>query len=89
MVKKIRKIEIMLGTPGKKILQSEKNVRDVSRKSIVTRRSLKKNYKIKLTDISFKRPGTGISPMDFKKVLGKRIKIKVEKNKILKLKNIY
>ena len=44
MVKNIRKIEIMLGTPGKKILQSEKNVRDVSRKSIVTRRSLKKNY---------------------------------------------
>ena len=30
-----------------------------------------------------------ISLEDLKKVLGKRIKIKVEKNKILKLKNIY
>ena len=40
LVKQIRELEIMLGGPKKKLLQSEKNTKDVSRKSLITNKDL-------------------------------------------------
>ena len=35
-------------------------------------------YKIQKKDLVFKRPGTGISPMDVNKIIGKKLKMNIK-----------
>ena len=88
LIKKIRELEIIMGNPQKKLSKAEKEIKLVARKSIVTNTFLKKGCIIKKKHISFKRPGTGISPMLIKKVLGKKLISNIKKNKVIKLSNI-
>ncbi len=88
LVRKIRTLELILGTRKKTFSASEQNVKRVARKSIVSARYLKKNTIIKKKDILFKRPGTGISPNDLKKILGKKTIKDIGKDKLIKLKDI-
>ena len=74
LVKQIRELEKMLGTSKKKLLRSEKNTRKVSRKSIVANKDLMRGKILKTNDIVFKRPGTGISPMNIRSIIGKKLK---------------
>ena len=57
------------------------------RKSCVSNRNIKKGDVIKKSDISFKRPGTGISPFLISKIANKKAKKFIHKDKILKIKN--
>lgn len=50
----------------------EEEIRRSSRKSIVTTRELTAGYKIKRSDVCFKRPGTGISPIKVGDVIGRK-----------------
>ena len=88
LVKKIREVETMLGKTKKKILKSEINTLKVARKSIVSKYTLKKGKIIKKSDIVFKRPGVGISPMMIQKVVGKKIKRDFPVDKVIFLKDI-
>jgi len=88
LVKKIRILELILGSRRKNFSKDEKNVQKVARKSLVSARELKKNTIIKKSDILFKRPGTGISPNDFNKIIGKKIKRTIKNNRLIMLKNI-
>lgn len=74
MVKAIRNIEKAISGSGKKNPSSseQKNI-EVARKSIHTTRSMKAGEIIKEEDIIALRPGNGISPMEWKNVLGKRL----------------
>lgn len=71
MVKAIRNIELALGDGIKRLTPSE--VRNVSivRKSLVARRAIKAGETFTAENVTTKRPGTGISPMQWDKVLGK------------------
>jgi len=74
MVILIRETETSLGKKEKKATKSEKkNIRYV-RKFLVASRQIKKNEKFSLKNIDTKRAGKGISPMDIKKILGKKSK---------------
>lgn len=73
----------IIGFKEKKILDIELNSRKFARRSIVVKRDLKKNSIIKKSDIICKRPGTGISPIHFAKVLGKKIKKNLSEDHIL------
>ena len=88
LVKKIRNLEKILGKYSKKFSKDEINVKTVSRKSIVTTKYLIKNHKIIKSDLAFKRPGTGISPLEVNSIIGKKIKKAIEKNKIIKKSHI-
>jgi len=88
LVGKIRTIELVLGTRKKTFSASEQNVKRVARKSIVSARYLKKNTIIRKKDILFKRPGTGISPNDLNKILGKKTIKDIGEDKLIKLKDI-
>ena len=88
LVKKIRILELILGSRRKNFSKDEKNIQKVARKSLVSARELKKNTIIKKSDILFKRPGTGISPNDFNKIIGKKIKRTIKNNRLIMLKNI-
>ena len=86
LVKKIRNFEKTLGKNKKKFSKEELNVKNASRKSIVTARFLKKNQKISEEDLCFKRPGTGINPLEINKVIGKKVKKDLKENIIFKKK---
>ena len=88
LVKKIRKVETMMGIDEKKILKNELNVQSVARKSIVSKTFLKKGKFLKRSDITFKRPGTGIDPMNYKKIIGKKLRKNILGNRLILSKDI-
>jgi N,N'-diacetyllegionaminate synthase len=71
LVQSVRLVEKALGDGVKRIAESEKAMRMVSRKSIVAKRNLTAGHVLCLEDITFQRPGTGISPMEYPELLGK------------------
>ena len=70
MVKAIRNIEMALGDGIKKPNKSEIEIMKVVRKSIVASKDIKKGEIFTKTNITVKRPGTGISPMRWDEVIG-------------------
>lgn len=85
----LKRLNYIAGHIGqKKILPSEKISRKNARRSIVINKSLNKGIKIKLSDISFKRPGTGIPPYMLAKVVNKKLKKNILKDQLLTFKYI-
>ena len=73
MIEYIRETETSLGLKKKFLTKSEKN-RIIIRKSIVASSKIKKGSKFTKNNITVKRPGSGLSPMKFFKILGKKAK---------------
>lgn len=72
MVTKIRNLEMALGDGIKAPTTSELKNRDVVRKSIVAARNIMKGECFSSDNITTKRPGNGISPMLWERVIGMR-----------------
>lgn len=71
MVHAIRNIEKAIGGSGiKEPSKSEIKNKPIARKSIVASRAIKKGELFSGHNLTIKRPGTGISPMDWHKVIG-------------------
>ena len=70
MVEAIRNVEQALGTNEKVVSESEKNNRNVARKSIVAAKEIKKGDTFDENNLTTKRPGNGISPMRWNEVIG-------------------
>ena len=87
MIKLVRNTEKILGQSRKIISIDEKSNLRAVRKSCISSFDILKGEKITKKHISFKRPGTGINPFDYKKFLNKRSKKFIEKDRILKLKD--
>lgn len=74
MVRAIRNIEKAISGSGKKEpSRSELKNKNVARKSIHTSRKLQKGITIKETDLISLRPGDGISPMQWERIIGKKL----------------
>ena len=71
MVKAIRNIETALGSGIKKPSPSEMKNRPIARKSIVAAGNIHKGEIFTEDNLTAKRPGTGISPMKWDKIIGK------------------
>lgn len=71
------------GFKNKQPLICESFSRRNVRKSIVARKDIKKGEKIKLSDIEFKRPGSGIAPSEIDNVLGKVANCNIKKGCLL------
>ncbi|HEY3974982.1 MAG TPA: N-acetylneuraminate synthase [Candidatus Sulfotelmatobacter sp.] len=71
MARSIRLIEAARGDGVKRPTAAEQNVRDVARRSIVAARTIARGEVITREMLAFKRPGTGISPADWKKIVGR------------------
>ena len=72
MVSAIRNIEKALGSSEKKPSPSESANIDIVRKSIVASKEIQKGDFLTEKNIATKRPGNGISPMKWDKVLGSK-----------------
>ena len=70
MVNKIRIIEKALGDGIKRAAEAEKKNIAIARKSIVAAKDIKKGEILSEDNITTKRPGNGISPMQWLEVLG-------------------
>ena len=71
MVSSIRNIEKALGGSEKKPSPSESANIEIVRKSIVAKQNIKNGELFTEKNITTKRPGTGISPMEWDSILGK------------------
>lgn len=71
LVAAIRETETILGQEGKHVAPAEREVRGKVRKSIVVSRAVPAGHALSRDDLTFRRPGTGVSPMDFESVLGR------------------
>ncbi|MEC8043270.1 MAG: N-acetylneuraminate synthase family protein [Verrucomicrobiota bacterium] len=74
LVDLVRKAETILGSSIKTCQDEERQMAEVSRKSIVLKNDLFKGDILKKEDLVYLRPGTGIYPIFLNKTLGKRIK---------------
>jgi N-acetylneuraminate synthase len=84
MVCAIRNIEkALMGSGIKEPSNSEIKNRAVARKSIFAAVKLTAGSRISENDLIMLRPGTGISPMDIKKVIGKQLVKNIESGEML------
>lgn len=84
LVNSIRKVEKMLGTKQKSFSKEELEIKTAVRKSLVAVKDLPVGHILTDDDICFKRPGTGISPINKELFIGKRLKTPVKMNRVLK-----
>ena len=70
MVSSIRNTEKMLGDGIKKVEKSEEENLNIARKSIVAKRAIKKGDLFTVNNLITKRPGSGISPMNWYDIIG-------------------
>jgi len=83
MVTAIRNIEKAMGDGIKKPSSSETKNISVARKSIVAKMSIKKSELFTEENLTVKRPGTGISPMEWDEMIGKRADREYQKDNLI------
>ena len=79
----LRFLEKILGKEKKEPLKSEFPSKKYARRSIVARKDIPRGTKISKKMITYKRPGTGIKPKFFKKVIGKTAKRKIKEDAVI------
>ena len=86
MISAIRNIEKAIGGSGlKEVSPSEEKNKPIARKSIVASTDIKKGDIFTPENLTVKRPGTGISPMQWDEVIGKEAKRDFEKDDLIEL----
>ncbi|MDP2167701.1 MAG: N-acetylneuraminate synthase [Thermodesulfovibrionales bacterium] len=85
MVKAVRNIDKALGDGIKRPSPSEIKNRPIARKSIVAARDIKKGDVFTEENLTAKRPGTGISPMRWDRVIGKKAKRDFRKDEAIEI----
>jgi N-acetylneuraminate synthase len=79
----IRRIEPLLGSNHKAPLPSEDIARLNARRSIVVARNLPAGHLITEADITYKRPGNGVSPLHWDDVIGRMTTRTLEEDHVL------
>lgn len=80
IVESSKNIIDLLGSSHRILSVEELKQRKIMRRSIVTARAMRRGEYIHKEDIAFKRPGTGISPDEYKYVLGRRLMTPLKKD---------
>jgi N-acetylneuraminate synthase/N,N'-diacetyllegionaminate synthase len=88
MVKLVREAEKVLGSGIKKPTKSEEKIKKVARKSIVARVDITRGNIITRDRLIVKRPGIGIESKYLNRIIGKRVKRDVNKDELIKFKDL-
>jgi len=83
LVKSIREIEKLVGIPEKRFSKEEIEIRNVARKSIVAKNEIKEGQVIKEEDLAFRRPGTGLLPIEKGLIIGRKAAKKISPNRVI------
>lgn len=84
LVKEVRKAEEMLGIEEKKTQICEKEMNLAGRRSIAAGQDLKNGSKLKFSNLTWVRPGNGLSPGNESKIIGKILKRDLKFGEIIK-----
>lgn len=79
----VKFLETIRGEYNLSCLESEKVARLNARRSLVTTCAIRKGTVLTKEMLTFKRPGTGISPAKINEIIGKKISVDVEEDTIL------
>jgi N,N'-diacetyllegionaminate synthase len=82
-IQAIRNTETALGSHVKQVLDGEKENRVKLRKSVVANVDINKGNMIQKEMLALKRPGHGIQPTDFNKVIGKTARSDISEGSVL------
>lgn len=85
-VQSIRTSYLMIGNSSLIPTKNEKKLKIIARKSIVAFKDINKGETLSIQNICVKRPGNGLEPKMIEKIIGKKAKKFIAKNKQLKLK---
>ena len=88
MIRQIRDIEQGLGDGMKRQTEGETASLAWARKSLVAARQINAGESVGKDDLKTKRPGTGISPDQINEVIGKKAKIGIKKDHLIKWENL-
>lgn len=83
VVKGIRDLEKALGSNVKRIRESEKPFMEKLCKSVVLAKDVKAGEVLDEKNLSVKHPGTGISPLMWDSLIGKRVIVELKKDQLL------
>ena len=72
LISAIRNIEKSFGSDIKKVSPSEKKNIKFARKVVVAKKYIKKGEKFSISNITTKRAGKGLSPMNWNKLISKK-----------------
>ncbi len=88
--KKVSSINKLLGNYKEKtIIPTERISRLNARRSIVAIKNIKKGTMLSKSDLICKRPGTGISPIFWYKIIGKKVKKNIKSDKLISWSDLY
>jgi len=85
MVSAIRNIELALGNRIKRPSPSEIKNRPIGRKSIVAARAIRAGESFSTENVTTKRPGTGLSPMLWDDLMGRKARRSYERDEAIEL----
>ena len=86
LVIKSKKIFKSIGSNKIFRVETKKQI-NIFRRSIVAEKNIQKGQIITTSDISLKRPGGGLQPKFFKKIIGKKSKKFIKKDSLIKMSN--
>lgn len=88
-IKLIDHVHTLLGPSDYKApIDTEVISRQNARRSIVLARDVAADHRLDTSDLTYKRPGTGISPLHWDKVLGKKVRIALPQDEVLLWKHL-
>lgn len=88
LVRDIRAVESMLGDGIKKITPSEQASIYWATKSLVAAHDLPAGHLLNESDIAIKRPGDGISPTKYNELIGKKLRLAINKDALFKFEEL-
>lgn len=88
LVRTVRDVEAALGDGIKRPMPSEIPNKPLMQKSLVARRSIRSGETITSNDLTCKRPGLGLAPSWFDRVVGKRAAMDIPKDGALTLSSV-
>ena len=71
LIRSVRNVELSLGSTTKAAAPQEVSNRSIARRSVVAARVISKGEPLAADMLTFKRPGSGVSPMDFWGLIGR------------------
>ena len=83
IIKQIRKIEILMGSFEKRVLESELLKKNQYNVSMISLRNILPNEILTIDDVEFKNPGNGILFKDSEKYIGRKVKHKIKKDEVI------
>lgn len=85
MIRAIRNVEVALGSKNKLPSESEYGNMNIVRKSIVAKKTILKGESFTEENITTKRPGNGISPMNWDDVIGQKAKRNFDEDELIEI----